>query len=122
MYGAHLVTVDQFREAIATAGEARPLIAAATTEPHDLPEDATYVLNHDGTAGFGIDGTTLIGVFSTVKGQGALIINRAISLGATDLDCFDGHLVEFYARFGFREVRREPNWTEGEPDVVWMAL
>lgn len=116
------VSVHDFREAIAAAGEARPLIAAATTEPYDLPEDGRYYLSTDGQSGFGLDGTTLVGVFSTVKGRGGTLVAHALVEGARDLDCFDGHLPAFYARFGFREVRREPNWTPGEPDVVWMTL
>lgn len=58
-------------------------------------------------------------VFST-NGKGAAALQYAMEQGARFLDCFDGFLVKFYSCFGFREVRREANWTPGGPDVVYM--
>lgn len=58
-------------------------------------------------------------LFST-EHAGAAGLEQAIREGGTRLDCFDGFLPQFYGRFGFREVRREPNWTPGGPDVVYM--
>jgi hypothetical protein len=58
-------------------------------------------------------------LFST-EHAGAAALEEAIREGGTRLDCFDGFLPRFYERFGFREVRREPNWTPGGPDVVYM--
>lgn len=64
----------------------------------------------------------LVGVFSSIPGRGDALISAALNAGATHLDCFDGYLTEFYARHGFREYRREPNWTPGGPAVVYMGL
>ena len=58
-------------------------------------------------------------LFST-EHAGAAALEQAIREGGTRLDCFAGFLPQFYERFGFREVRREPNWTPGGPDVVYM--
>lgn len=58
-------------------------------------------------------------LFST-EHAGVAALEQAIREGGTRLDCFDGFLPLFYERFGFREVRREPNWTPGGPDVVYM--
>lgn len=55
-------------------------------------------------------------------GYGGFIVRDAIRSGAEALDCFDGFLPAFYASHGFAEYAREANWTEGEPDVVFMAL
>ena len=77
----------------------------------------------DGTAGFAIapDGD-LQSVFNVGQGgRGAALVTAAIAAGAVTLDCFDGFLPAFYARHGFVIVRREANWTEGGPDVVYMA-
>jgi len=46
----------------------------------------------------------------------------AIDAGAKTLDCFDLYLPGWYSKFGFKEYKREANWTEGEPDVVYMRL
>jgi hypothetical protein len=54
-------------------------------------------------------------------GYGSRLVADALHNGAEVLDCFDGFLPEFYARHGFVEVTREPNWTPGGPDVVYMA-
>lgn len=54
-------------------------------------------------------------------GYGSRLVSDALHNGAEVLDCFDGFLPEFYARHGFHETSREPNWTPGEPDVVFMA-
>lgn len=54
-------------------------------------------------------------------GYGGRLVGDALHNGAEVLDCFDGFLPEFYARHGFVETSREPNWTPGAPDVVYMA-
>jgi hypothetical protein len=64
----------------------------------------------------------LIGLWCDVPGKGGELIRYATSLGATRLNCFAGPLAELYSQFGFEEVRREPNWVHGEPDVVYMEL
>lgn len=78
----------------------------------------------DGSAGFAISPEgDLQSVFNYGQGgRGSALVAAAIAGGARTLDCFDGFLPAFYARHGFRVIRREENWTPGGPDVVYMAL
>lgn len=78
-------------------------------------------LNKDKTAGYALkpDGE-LVNVFSIKKGNGAGVVVDAIKRGAKKLDCFDGALPKYYKRFGFKEIQREPNWTKGQPDIIYM--
>lgn len=93
--------------------------AAATSEFADIPGTRYYV---NGYAGYGVrsDGE-LVFVHSWTRGQGDAIVTDAISRGARRLDCYDGHLTTLYGRHGFVVTAREPNWTPGGPDVVWMT-
>jgi len=118
------VKMPYFRRHFLAAREDSALIREATSE--FLPERGTsYYLWSDGFdyAGFAIrsDGE-LVYVFSTVRGRGDAIVSAAIALGATYLDCFDGHLTGLYGRHGFETVATVENWTPGGPDVVYMAL
>ncbi|MGW5130865.1 hypothetical protein [Streptomyces sp. NPDC004135] len=98
-------------------------IADATSKPDEMPQDARYFITADFRSGFGIDAEgTFIGLFSLEKGRGTELVKAALREGATKLDCFDGFLPEYYKHFGFVETERVPNWTPGEPDVVFMAL
>lgn len=71
------------------------------------------------TGGFLVLRGELIGLFATDV-WGVWLLRRAMGEGARKLDCFDGFLPAYYAKHGWREVRRESNWTEGGPDVVYM--
>lgn len=115
---------DIFQQAIGAARVASLTIRDATSPSDEYPRfGATYYLTIDGLSGYGIlDDGTLVGLFSLVRGRGASLMANALDDGATSLDCFDGFLPGFYRRFGFVETGRVPNWTEGEPDVVWMSL
>lgn len=70
----------------------------------------------------------IVNLFSLEKGRGRSGLLHAIENGGRKLDCFDKKagqekgLPDYYKTFGFVEVRREPNWTKGEPDVVYMEL
>lgn len=78
------------------------------------------------------DGQRLTGMFAVIDGEiqalvslgvsGSWLVQKAIQEGGKTLDCFDGFLPDFYKRHGFTEYKREPNWTEGQPDVVYMVL
>lgn len=72
------------------------------------------------TGGYVVLHRELIGLFSNRKGMGDWLVQMAIKDGADHLDCFDGHLPEFYAKHGFRVHDRAANWAPGEPDVVFM--
>jgi hypothetical protein len=64
----------------------------------------------------------LIGFWCNVKGSGTWLLDHAIKDGATHLNCFDGYLVDFYKARGFVTTKYVSNWTDGEPDVVFMEL
>ncbi len=70
---------------------------------------------------FILDNGDLQSLYST-NSQGTRSILLAIEKGAVTLDCFDWYLPGRYAEFGFEEYKREPNWTPGEADVVFMRL
>lgn len=87
----------------------------------DLTDTECFIAGFPAYMGFAVrDNGELIGLFSAINGKGDLLLKEAIKRGARHLDCFDGYLPTFYARHGFIEVRREANWTEGEPDVIYM--
>ncbi|QDP44281.1 acetyltransferase [Streptomyces phage Celia] len=123
MIEMYRTTRTHYGMALTAAREFSERIAGATSKIEDMPADARYFLSWDLRSGYGITKEgTLIGVFSIERGRGHDMIKDAISKGADNLDCFDGFLPGYYQKFGFRETHREANWTEGEPDVVFMAL
>ena len=77
---------------------------------------------HD--AGYAIkNGDELVNLFNAdanAKGAGPWLVVDAIEQGARRGDHFDGYLTGFYRNLGFTETRREPNWTAGGPDVIYM--
>jgi GGDEF domain-containing protein len=80
-------------------------------------------LSHDGQSGFALKGDgEICHVFSMTPGHGAHAMQHAIAQGGKHLNAFDGKLADYYKRFGFQETHREPNWTPGGPDVVFMSL
>lgn len=85
--------------------------------------DFVLILSDDRQSGFAVkpDGE-LTAVFSAVKGRGMVLVREAIRRGAFHLNAFDGYLTGLYGRCGFVESKREPNWTAGQPDVVFMEL
>ncbi|MEU6056969.1 hypothetical protein [Streptomyces sp. NPDC047097] len=113
----------RYKAALRSARAASNRVASATSRPAEMPDDARYFLTEDRQAGFGVtaDGS-LIGLFSLVKGRGEELVSSAKARGARLLDCFDGFLPLYYRGHGFVETERLPNWTPGEPDVVFMAL
>lgn len=102
-------------------------------KPDDLSEH-TLLTNKDKTVGAAIDPQgDLQNVFNNggPKGAAADVIVASIDKGARTLDCYDGHLPEYYAQFGFKETGRikfNPEFAhgwdvnkQGQPDVVFMA-
>lgn len=88
--------------------------------PYSAEEMAEWKtwMTEDGAAGYAIkpDGE-LVNVFrvSERSGAGAQAVIDAIQNGATNLDCFDGHLVRYYKQFGFIENSREPWYDQNAP-------
>lgn len=118
-----LVTYNTFRLRYERSMRERQIIKEACTPACDMNPDADFYLSRDRSAGFAIAAEgELCYVFSTYRGRGDAVMQAALAHGARKLDCFDGYLPVFYGRYGFVEVDREPNWVEGEPDVVFMQL
>ena len=107
----------------ARADSSRVAEATHIYKPSEYEKMNTY-LSPDKKSGFAVkpDGD-LVSVFSLEKGRGNTIVQQAKEAGATKLDAFDnGYLKEFYQKHGFKEYKREPNWTGKGPDVVYMKL
>lgn len=114
---------SEYCETLRWARDEWPMIRDMTSLPGNMPADARYFLSDDGKSGFGVTVSgEIVGLFSVAKGRGDHLVAGAIQAGGTRLDCFDGYLPTLYGRHGFREVKREDNWTPGAPDVVYMAL
>jgi hypothetical protein len=76
-------------------------------------------------AGYAIKGgNELVNLYNSggaaTKGAGPWLVIHAIEHGVTHGDHYDGFLSGFYKKLGFTEVKREKNWTEGGPDVVYI--
>jgi hypothetical protein len=115
-------TREQFIEELEAFKQSRPHL---TSNVGEVPDNGKYrlVVVDDIISGYVVTWKgELRCVFSCGKGQGDALIRNAIANGAKYLDCFDGYLPEFYKRHGFVETGREPNWTDGEPDVVYMGI
>lgn len=115
---------SQFSDAISQAIKERPMIKDFISDysPEDFDKFKTF-LSGDKKSGFAIkpDGD-LINVFSSDKGRGDAIMLDAINQKPKTLDAYDvkDKLPELYGKYGFNEIKREPNWTPGGPDVVYM--
>lgn len=113
---------DDFLRAVNAAKKTNPKIAPAITDytPEELSKFKT-MLTPDAKSGFAVkpDGEAT-NLFSSVKGRGEDLMDEAISQGTKKMDHFDiDRLNELYSKKGFKEVKREPNWTKGDPDVVY---
>ncbi len=101
----------------------------STYTPEQMKEKGikTY-LTANKTAGVALNGDEIINLFSLQSGEGKKALIAAIEKGGRRLDCFDKRsgenygLPDYYKKFGFKEVKREKNWTIGEPDIVYMSL
>lgn len=121
----HTVTRLTYLAAVGAARVESPLVRENLSSLADFiaaPEaECHYYLSSDGRSGFFIHGTTIRGLFSLEPGRGSVLVTSAIKAGGRRLECYDGYLSALYGRHGFVVVEREANWTEGEPDVVWMV-
>lgn len=73
--------------------------------------------------GYAVINEELCSLWCTDEGKGGWLVQSAIYDGATRLECFDiPHLINLYNSKGFVETFREPNWTIGQPDVVYMKI
>lgn len=102
-----------------------PLVKLNTSAAWEVAESliglGTCYLSADNQAGFAITAQgELIALHSAVGGRGTYLVGEAVALGATHLDCFDGYLRSLYEKHGFVAYKTEPNWTEGQPDIVHM--
>jgi len=103
---------------------------------HDAEElqDHEIFTSPDGGAGISVSPEGDIqNLFSNrdTKGDGLILIRRALQAGGRTLDCYDGYLYELYSDFGFRATGRiefnrefaDDRWNYdrfNEPDVLHM--
>ena len=116
----HSVSRETFLACLADAQRISEKVRNATTSMDKLVA-TEYYLSDDGMSGFALNGNEGVGGFSLVKGRGDRLVSEAVYYGAQFLDCFDGYLPTLYAKHGFVETLRQPNWTVGGPDVVYMT-
>lgn len=113
---------DDFHQALSGAMETSPKVKEFVHlyEPHEYSKMKTF-LAPDKKSGYAVknDGD-IVSVFSTEKGRGDHIMQHALKNGGHKLDAFDGALPQIYAKHGFKEYKREKNWTPGKPDIVYM--
>ena len=117
------VSGNEFRRMVGIAVHTTPQIALNVDIPQ-IGSSSFYFLASDGLSGYAInyDGE-LSCVWSLLRGRGDGIVAHAVDNGAFKLNCFDVNpLVSLYSKHGFRVARSEPNWAEGEPDIVYMIL
>jgi hypothetical protein len=118
---------ESFFKAVEEASQRNPRIKEMITRynPEELNKMDTF-LTKDMASGFALKptedgGKEIVSLFSGKKGRGDKLINEAVKQGGDTLDAFDGYLTqELYPKAGFKEYAREPNWTPGSPDVVFM--
>ncbi len=122
------VSYDQYISQLAKAKCRNPSITKYVSTYSELEiketlECVKWYIGFTTPSGFGVtDLGELVGLFSATKGRGTRLINSAKRLGATNLNCYDGFLVNLYGSLGFIEVGRERNYDPSGPDVVWMEL
>lgn len=114
----------EFKAALDAAVEKRPEIAKyiSNYSPEEFDKFKTF-LSSDKQSGFAVKpDNDLINVFSSAPRRGDEIMHDTIGKGSDHLDAFDVNdkLPKLYRRYGYNEFKREPNWTPGEPDVVYM--
>lgn len=99
-------------------------IQESCTGPDSMQWDAVgnkYYMHSDYKSGFCITKEgELVLLHSTIKGRGRSLVSLAVYQGAEYLDCFDGYLPKLYREFGFVEYKREPNWIDGGPAIIYM--
>ena len=121
-HGIRPVAHHEFHNALHQASLSNPKIKENVEfhPPEKLQHMKTF-LSADGRSGYAItpDGE-LTSVFSSERGRGNALVAHSVAQGAKHLNAFEGHLTNLYANHGFKEHRRENNWTPGGPSVVFM--
>lgn len=110
-FSLHLHTISEYR-----------CMKCFFDDPDEQADWAGFAIHEEGE---------LVNLFSIRSGNGDRLVQEAIRLGATHLDCYEGPLSDLYRRNGFVETGRtswdgryaHPQWVESEygtPDVVFM--
>lgn len=113
-----------FRAVFAHARTTSENVASACASDDEVEWcECVCYLTTDRRSGYAVkDNEELVCLFSTIPKRGARLVQHAITQGARRLDCFDGYLPTLYLRYGFEEERREANWNDTGPDVVYMRI
>lgn len=120
------VAAPSFQQNLRIICEQKPLLQAELTILDDYTATDCW-LGEAAVAGFAVArDRELINVFSRLSGQGFKAVEFAQSqYDHLHLNCYEGRMEDFYARAGFREMRREANWFSTDsnplPRVVYMA-
>lgn len=117
-----MVSPLRFRRLVAEVVEHSPFYRANLTLLPDYSGHTCWVTG-DAHTGFALSPQDeLVNVFSRVKARGDALLRFAVrSSPRLHLNCIGGgYLEQLYSRHGFEVYRREPNWTPGAPDVLFM--
>lgn len=113
-------TPTEFKEAM----QRNPRAATLSQYSDDQLAKMELRMLKGGQAGYALNGDELVNLFNNggreTRGAGSWLVVDAIERGARRGDHFDGYLTEFYRTLGFKEDRREKNWTPGGADVVYI--
>jgi hypothetical protein len=122
------VDAKTFHDAVTTAAATHPKAEGSLTV-HPLEKYADKntenFLSADGKTGFSLfkdpdGGKELVSLFNIgEKGMGKVAMDMGVRRGATRLDAIEP-LAKHYEKSGFHVVKKESNWTPGQPDVVYM--
>ena len=81
----------------------------------------SFFLSNNRQSGYSLVNGEIVLLYSNDK-TGSTTLKHAIKQGGKRLNCFDGNLVDFYKRHGFKESIREANWIKGGPDIIYMYV
>lgn len=110
--------VERFAKSL-YAGKRSGFLSYYSSE--ELAKMDLYLIEGE-NAGFAIkDGDDIVSVHnnSSLKGLGKVFIDKAISVGGSKLDHFDGFLSGLYRRFGFTDVYEVYQWDEQYKPQGW---
>jgi hypothetical protein len=123
--GMHEVSTKEFMSAIKPSLSTVHGAANLTDHPESHYNKAKrLVLSSDKQSGYAIFHDGEFGnLFSSVKGRCDALVKHAVQTNpGAHGNAFEGHLTDLYKRHGAKEVRREANWTAGQPDVIHLQF
>jgi hypothetical protein len=123
--GLHTVSPKDFITAIKPSLSTQHGSANLTDHPESHYNKAKkLVLSKDHQSGYAIFHDGEFGnLFSRVKGRGDTMVHHAVTNNpGAHGNAYEGVITDLYKKHGAKEVRREKNWTVGQPDVVHVKF